>query len=232
MQVKSREGKVSGRVDKAIDTRNGVILQDYKSGSIFSSAGPNGGNLKERYKSQMKLYASLYHASYGVWPVCLQLVALGGEVRKVNYTVREGVDLLDEARRLLENINQRVNDVQEGRAQTPVLADPDTEACSVCNFRPACQSYWRARGGGSSEWPPDLRGHVRETEVDSEDRLLLRLLTSPDQCKKVVHGIEPNMVRGEDAHDLVKDSWVEVYNLYQKSEEVYKATKYTVGYFQ
>jgi hypothetical protein len=233
--LESSDGSVNGRVDRVVDTGNGVILQDYKSGRIYArDDDSDASEVKESYALQMRIYAGLYHDKFSVWPQNLQLIGLDGTVQTVEYSAEESDKILEQARKLLQDINQQARAVQEGVQGPSRLASPGPEKCTFCGFRPACEAYWEERGanGDTGDWPTDLKGEVSDYESSTDGKFLLRVRVSSDSVGRVIHGLEPYMVEDEEMQDLVEGSLIEAYSLYRKSEENYMATSYTTIYYQ
>lgn len=231
--VESSDGRVGGYIDHAVDTGNGIILQDYKSGSVFSDGDPATEQVKESYTVQMKLYAGLYNETHGIWPELLQLVTLDGTKIRVDYTPDESVNLLDEARALHKKINREVRKIHEGHSQIPALGSPGADNCSFCGFRPSCKAYWKDRPDTQDgDWPCDLQGVTKGVESGSNDQIVLKIQGPPSHGERTIHAIEPVMLQVGEEDDLPEGRRVAVYNLYQKSEVIYKATIYTVVYVQ
>jgi hypothetical protein len=163
--VESKDGLVGGYIDRVTMTKAGVVLSDYKSGALFDfGRGEGAGELKRAYKEQMELYAALYRAEYGNWPVWLELVPLQGTPVEVAFDHEGAERLLAEASTFLCAANKRIAEVMNGNAEITDLALPQAVHCRLCLFRPACQAYWIARKQESEEkWPADVKGFLRET---------------------------------------------------------------------
>ena len=182
MWVESPDGQIGGYIDRATKTPEGVVLSDYKSGSVMLSdkcAGP--GIVRRAYKEQLTLYAALYQLKCGVWPVRLELVPLQGVPIAVPYDVGEAQRLLVEADTLLRDANQRIADVKNSRRKLTELASPCPRNCRLCLFRPACQAYWVVRTQETqTQWPADVRGTVYETTRLRNRKVCMRI-TQSDQ---------------------------------------------------
>jgi CRISPR/Cas system-associated exonuclease Cas4 (RecB family) len=231
--VEAPHGGAGGFVDRVIETWEGPILQDYKSGALSPPEREEEDAIKESYKVQMKLYAALYHEKHGRWPRSLQLVALDDTVRTVDYTIEGARELLEEACEMLRDVNQMVSDIRENYASHSTLADPAPEKCQACGYRPGCQAYWGARDDSDAEsWPTDVRGRVLSRETDSGGRFVLRVSSTPGGDEISLHAILPEMIEEGKAKDLTEGAHVGAYNLYPQSENAYKATQHTAIYYQ
>ena len=162
--VESEDGFVGGYIDRVMMTKRGVILCDYKSGTVLDSGiEGNVGQLKQAYKVQMGLYAALYHIKYRVWPIRLNIVPLQGDPVDVHFEREYAKRLLSEASMFLNYANKRIEQVLNGKAETSALASPLPAHCRFCLFRPACVAYWIAKRQKPEEkWPVDVQGFLRE----------------------------------------------------------------------
>ena len=152
--VQTPDGKVGGKIDLIKDSPQGVEIVDFKTGVLSEENSP--GNAKEQYLLQIKMYAALYHAQHGVWPLKLTLEGLNQE----NITV--AVDS-DECSRLLHDAEKSLGDTNgliEAGLSPEDFAQPSPGACKFCLYRPACSKYWESRTQGE-EWPADERGRIK-----------------------------------------------------------------------
>jgi RecB family exonuclease len=229
--VETSEGDVGGYIDRVIEGDLGVILQDYKTGSLFSTSEEEGRSLKGGYQDQIKLYAALYREKYSEWPTELQLVKLDGTAAKLNYSQDEARSLLQEAQNLHDRVNQAVERVKESKDDLSCLADPSQETCRFCQYRPACPSYLMTREEADEDgWPDDVAGVVVRAERDKGGRLVLRVDdTIPGKGGVSCRGIEMNMIFGfEDG--VEEEKAVGIFGLYEQSEGVFRATNWTAVY--
>jgi hypothetical protein len=174
--VESTDGLIAGKIDRALPGPEGPILQDYKSGAIFSLGHGDQQELKPEYALQLRLYAALYHEQTGEWPSRLQLVPLIGEPRDVSFSAAECVKLLDDARNTLERINEDIarcgNDAD---ALESLLASPSSEACRYCSYRPACSKYLALDVPREDPWPADVWGQLAALVRLGNGTLMLEL---------------------------------------------------------
>lgn len=231
--VESSERDVVGRIDRVIDTGSGIILQDYKSGSIFATSdGDSDTNaVKESYAIQMKLYAGLYHDTFSVWPQKLQIIGLNGTDQPVEFSTSESRSLLDEAQDLRSKINRNVSAVQKGVSEPSVLANPTPQGCSFCSYRPGCEAYWEARekSGTSNDWPVDLRGLVSDQESSMDGSYVLRVEVPGRDSNAILQRIRADMLKGEE--QLIREgAYLAAYNLFPRSDGSYVGTSYTAIY--
>lgn len=175
--VESEDGKVGGFIDHANVTTEGIVLSDYKSGSVLESedeACP--GELKQEYRIQMDLYAALYWQKTGIWPVKLNIIPLQGEPLNVEFDHTGAANLLDEAKAFLQFANERIAGVREGINDISNLAAAKPEHCRICLFRPACTAYWVARQRDTNgKWPVDVFGVVQDSQRLRNGKVCLRI---------------------------------------------------------
>lgn len=177
LRVESADGLIAGRIDRALATEHGTILQDYKSGAIFSLQEGDARPIKPEYALQLRLYAALYHEATGTWPVRLELVPLAGDPQSVSFSQEECLHLLDRAKEILINVNEQLGHVSDGwDAIEASLATPSPAACRFCSFRPACSQYLSTdHADDDREWPADVCGSFESLTKLGNGRLILRL---------------------------------------------------------
>lgn len=130
--VQSQDGLLSGRVDYAERLPDGSIrLLDYKSALR--------NDVPERYERQLQLYALLWYETFGEWPVEAYLhYPFTGARHPVHIQPPICQQQGDEARQLVKLFLETASPSQ--------LATPGT-ACTVCEFRPWCQAFWKWQSG-------------------------------------------------------------------------------------
>ena len=176
-RVRSSDGLIRGTIDAVIRTDRGAVIQDYKSGPIMESDGDAEFKLKESYQTQLKMYAALYAESCGEWPTSLELVPLSGEMREVVLERAECLNLLDEARVALKDLNATVL-AYPSDSLPSLLARPNPVACSFCPYRPACKPYQTIIAETSGDgWPLDVVGVVIRVRQLGNSKLMLQLNT-------------------------------------------------------
>lgn len=217
--VESSDGTVGGFIDRVNRTKDGVVLSDYKSGAIMDSPKDGGSTeLRQSYKAQLELYAALYHSKYGSWPIRLEIVPLQGATVDVIWDPTDAASLLAEASAFLLIVNQRIAEVQNGRAKAHTLASAQPTCCRYCLFRPGCQAYWIARERPSAEkWPLDLRGFLREVVRLRNGRLCLRIAESEPSAGTsiAVRNLTDDAHRHPALNSITLGGWVAIYGLKQ-----------------
>jgi hypothetical protein len=197
LRVKSGDGLIVGRIDRVLATREGTVIQDYKSGAI--SIDDDGKSaIRPEYVNQLRLYAALYYETTHVWPARLELVPLTGPPQDVAYSKMESMKALDSARELLTRVNEDLagsNGDWDHIERS--LADPSPEACRFCAYRPGCLPYLSTRPvGDRSEWPLDFWGEFgRLTKLGNGMSMIS--LTAEGGLPLFIRGINPASV--EDA---------------------------------
>jgi hypothetical protein len=182
LRVKSRDGLIEGRIDRAFLGADGVVLQDYKSGAILVADSASEPELKSEYIRQLRLYAALYHEDTGTWPSQLQLVPLGGAPADVAFTPEQCLLLLDEARRVLTDVNGNLaRFAEDWESAESALASPSPSACRFCAYRPACLGYLsRSMPDADREWPADVWGRFENLTRLGNGRLMLTIMLDDD----------------------------------------------------
>ena len=154
----SADGKIGGKVDLVLNHQDGVEIVDYKTGSVLNAQ--SGGEVKDEYKVQMKLYAGLYHEVKGCWPVKLSLIGIDGQKYYISFRREECAELLDKAKNIVDETNELIL----AGLKPDDFANPSPGACKYCSYRPACKKYWKAQDF-SDKWPFDVIGEVKEKKV-------------------------------------------------------------------
>jgi hypothetical protein len=177
--VHSRKGLLTGRVDRVIETENGVVLQDYKSGPLTAREG-GATDIKPEFRQQLQLYAILYFETVGVWPMRLELVPLVGDSANVAFAPAECQTLLDEAESAVYDVAATLAKF----ATTPELAEqqlaqPSPKVCKFCSYRPACSTYLSVeRRAPDDEWPADAWGTVTSVTKLGNGNLAIGIRTA------------------------------------------------------
>lgn len=188
--VQTPDGKVAGRIDLVKESDSGVEIVDYKIGPLSDDALP--GNAKEEYLLQVKMYAALYYAMHGEWPVTLTLVGINQESITIEVEPEECAKLLQEAEKSVDDINELI----ETGLKPEDFAQPSTEVCKYCLFRPACSKYWESRQEDGN-WPADARGRITNKTVLANG--LFRVVIATDAGEIAIRGLSP------ERHPFLKD---------------------------
>lgn len=158
--VRSRDGLFEGIVDRAERDERGVHLIDYKSASR--------GDLPDRYRRQLQLYAYIWHDSRDEWPASGRVVysAIGTSYR-VDVDPDECLRVAADAQRLLEAL-----EAVDGEP----IAQPG-EVCAVCEYRPWCAPFWQWVAAGPPAERLDRASLGLEAAIDGvhADAAVVRL---------------------------------------------------------
>lgn len=236
--VQTRDGKIGGKIDHVLYTKDGVVLRDYKTGYILEELSSDAEKqLKKSYQIQLKLYAALYQATYGSWPVALEVIPMEGSPQDVPFQPAECEALLSEARVLMENVNRLINrlngDLSENQ-QLRQLASPAPGVCRYCRFRPACPAYRHARQQLLEEnWPSDVAGQVNFVRKLGNGRLFVRLDATMPAGKQVqCRNITPDSSRHPAIERIDVGTQIAIYDLYQRSDTSFDETTSTIIYLK
>ena len=172
--VQSTDGAVGGYIDAVYQDESGRVIRDFKTGPILEENG-NDEAIHPDYLVQIKLYAALYHETFGLWPTHVELVPVQGEALTTAVNQGECEELLQAAKRKRFEVNNRIRAaLSKGREGITSLASPSVSNCRFCLWRPGCNAYReQSEIAGDSEWPPDIRGTVTAIQPLGNGRLLL-----------------------------------------------------------
>jgi hypothetical protein len=226
--IESNDGLIGGYIDRARLTSEGLVLSDYKSGTVLETKnGKVPRNLKSAYSIQMELYAALYWKSRGTWPARLEVVPLQGETIDVKYDPKHAEYLLEEAKLLLHSFNSRIAAVQTGNTDVTGLATPQPEHCKLCLFRPECNAYWLARQREpNAKWPLDVKGVVQDIMHLRNGRVCIRIETSSNLGCTTIRNITDSVDRHPILQIMSRKSCVAIYGL----KHDYRSGYYTETY--
>ena len=178
LRVTTHEGFVRGRIDAVSHSESGPVIQDYKTGRVFS--GRQGGrDLKREHEYQLKLYAAMYYLQESILPARLEVVPASGKPIEVPFTIPECLEMLEKdvarGRSLNSAIAQSQGDI--GLLESK-FANPAPKSCMFCCFRPWCQPYQRVMSviqHQGRSWPADRLGRVREISELGNGKRMLKL---------------------------------------------------------
>jgi hypothetical protein len=187
------DSMVGGYIDKILDTPEGDVIVDYKTGKVLEDETGTRATIKEAYSEQLKLYAALYYTKHKTWPASLMIISLDCQEYTISFTPEKCLDLLNNARQLLLDINYLIEkgtlnniDLVYGK-----LARPSPLNCQLCLYRPACKSYWVTRDEApNSYWPNDICGVVTDKRLLGNGLLLIKINGSGKE--HIVRGLHPS----------------------------------------
>ncbi len=212
MPVETPNGKAGGKIDAIVAGDTGPVVKDYKSGAIFEPRADNGHQLKEAYAIQLKLYAAIYSAMTGTWPSSLEIVPLAGAPQLVEFTTEECAQLLENAIRALDAVNDVISSQQSAAARRERLAGPSPRTCRHCPYRPSCAPYANAVAHDpEADWPWDRHGLLLEMRALGNGRLMLALDTGTATVR--IRGVDPTLHRHPALGTVVLGDAIGAYNL-------------------
>jgi len=180
--VQTPDGKVVGRIDSVKGSDKGIEIIDYKTGSVLEEASPY--KPKEEYLCQIKIYAALFHAMHGEWPVKLTLMGINQEHVSISVDPTECSSLLKKAEKSLDDINELI----ENGLNPEDFAQPSPEACKFCLFRPPCKKYWESCQGNKN-WPADIKGKIKEKAMLING--CFRIVVESEKGDVAIRGLSP-----------------------------------------
>ncbi|MCH7535806.1 MAG: hypothetical protein IH948_08720 [Bacteroidetes bacterium] len=166
------------------------------------------------------MYAALYHATHGEWPVSLTLVGINQNSVTIEVESEECGALLQKAEKSLNDINELINT----GLKPEEFAQPSPEVCKYCLFRPACSAYWNSRQEDDN-WPTDVRGKVTGKTMLANG--LLRIVIATEQGEIAIRGLSP------DRHPFLNDDIENLVfcNLWNENPEgFFVENLFTTGY--
>lgn len=190
--LQTSDGKVGGYVDAIVQEDEGDVILEYKTGIIKESGhGSLHSEVRYDYQVQTKLYAALYNAMLGKWPISVELMGLDGVRRPIQFHYEECIRLLKEAVKLLDEINSLISNAERITAVLRRLASPSPDICRFCLYRPCCPSYWEKRGSDQREdWPHDARGKLKEIKTLKNGLILIKVISDTETIR--VRGLHPD----------------------------------------
>jgi hypothetical protein len=194
--VQTADGLVGGLIDEVYESPEGIVIRDYKSGFILDHSDIETAPIREEYVTQMHLYSALYKSSTGVWPSRLELIPTQGPGINVPFDPAECERLLESAVVLLNVINEAIYRLAgEGTTSLALkLANPKSESCRFCSFRPSCTAYRQNPRETDGLGPNDVCGAVIDILALGNGRVNLKLMTVNDQMV-FVRGLDPRPER-------------------------------------
>lgn len=194
--VESIDGKIGGKIDLVLNHEEGIEIVDYKTGNVLDNESV--GEVKDKFKVQMKLYAGLYHEVKHSWPIKLSLIGIDRQKYYISFVQEECSELLNKAREIVDKTNELIG---VGLKQED-FAKPSPGVCRYCSYRPACKKYWQVRDY-SDKWPIDVIGEVKEKTVLGNG--FCRVLISNNGMEFIIRGLsfERHKFLNEDINDIL-----------------------------
>jgi RecB family exonuclease len=228
-RLTSSDGRVSGRLDVALWTPAGVVIRDYKTGSVYEEVEEGKPAVKVAYQYQLKLYAALHADARGAWPVRIELMTVTGDIVDIPFRPDECEALFEEAKTAATVLWSRVADVRTGRRQIDTLASPG-DGCKWCRYRPVCPAYrpWSEVQSGDASRRVDVWGEVRTLGTSRRGLAVLELDT--DKGKTQVLDLDPSSNRNPALAQMVEGDRVAVFDASPMSDRSLRAADQTVVY--
>ncbi len=215
--VQTENRKIGGKIDMVKHTREEISIIDYKTGMITD---PNqNGDIKEDYKTQIKMYAALYSMTCGNWPDKLVLMGLNQREYTIPFDKEGCLSIVKSAIVHFDELNNRI----ETGLDAETFATPAPETCRYCVYRPACKSYWTIRGHNG--WPLDFEGVIIENQILGNGLFKVKLDNEGETI--VIRGLSP------DRHNFLNNGYNKAmfFNLNKDTVQgYYKETLMTAGY--
>lgn len=145
----SKDHKIAGRVDFIKEENEFVKLSDFKSGRILEEEG----EIKLDYEEQIKLYGYLYFEKTDRFPDELSIIDLMRKEYVVEFTDKECFQIAEYAKCKLDETNTFIR-----HGETDKLANPSTENCNFCQYKPACKYHWDLNEVDGSSAFTDVQG--------------------------------------------------------------------------
>lgn len=163
--VENRDRTAGGSIDEVRDDAGRITVADQKTGPILDRvSGTSTPLLKEAYVTQLKIYAALYHETWGVWPRRGLLIPLRGDPGEVGLDPFDCTRTLEAAIGAFDEVNRTIRNASRPEDAENLLANPSPTACRYCTYRPRCRPYVGARPPVTEReaWPADIWGAVTE----------------------------------------------------------------------
>lgn len=158
----ARAGRLRGRADLVIRSKDQHAVIDYKSGSVTQ-----GGNIVPAYERQLQLYSAMEAESSGSWPHTAQVLPLSGPPLEVDVDPDRCDALADSAVALLETFNATVPAVPKA-----IVAE---DSCPACRFAAVCPAFWEGWSANEAEALLAAEGLVIDSRETPLNGFLIRL---------------------------------------------------------
>lgn len=212
--VETHDGLIGGYIDSVVQSHDGAVIRDYKSGGILEE---NSGELKSSYEIQLKLYAALYEATTGKWPARLEIIPLQGSPMLVPFDPQNCTDLLSEATATLKQVNSMLASfVAVPNEAERQLANPSPSNCRQCAFRPGCVAYQQSRPANrdAGGWPNDVICTLEEIRKLGNGKLMIIVKTDGGESTLAyIRGVNSKPQRHPALEHLQNQNRIGLFNL-------------------
>ncbi|WP_228851264.1 PD-(D/E)XK nuclease family protein [Aegicerativicinus sediminis] len=209
--LKSKDGKIGGKVDLIHHNNNVTKLCDFKTGKIFEEEG----EIKKDYEDQLKLYGYLYNQEFGNYPHTLSIIDLQKKEYFVEFTSEECEEIGEFSKNRLDEINQLI--INKNYTS---LANPNKENCKNCLYRPACKYYWKDNKIQFDSKFQDLIGELKDLKQYNNGDITVTIYSANNHFK-IYH------LNKEFKNELSIKETIAAFNLIKIDEFKYKALKTT-----
>jgi len=227
LPVASTDELIAGKIDRVIPGPAGAVVQDYKSGAIFSDTEGQTA-IKHEYQVQLKMYGALYAEQTGDWPAKLELIPLDGDAQEIPFSRDECVHLVSTARSTLNSINDAIHANRGDHDQLEILlADPSPTACKYCPYRPCCGTYLATLPQAESDWPTDIFGRLTSIKRLVNGAYMLEIRAN-DDALRYVRDVTASALADAEILDTDQGKLIGVFNaLRTKSPQAFEARTFT-----
>lgn len=217
----SKDNLIAGKIDLVVEDRGQTEIIDFKTGAITQDILDDSGELftkiKLEYQEQVKMYAYLYYENTGIFPTNLSIVDLSKRKFYIDFTRGECLDLYKEAKNLLRITNESID-------KESFSANPNTENCKYCLYRPGCSFYLKFIESDHSL--NDVKGTLSNIVKYQNGNLSIFLENGEKKISITCLPCE----KYEELYTS-KNKTISVFNLRKEAiEYVYSATKTTIIY--
>lgn len=150
--VQAPEAPIGGRIDGIEHTSAGVEIVDIKSGWTVPD------ELRPSHRRQLLIYAYLWHAAHGEWPVAASIQRLDGSRIDIIVDPAEATAEAEAALDLMAKYNREAAEAENAYE----LARPSRETCLHCDFKVACHPFFDALDSSWRWYRRAILGDVKE----------------------------------------------------------------------
>lgn len=220
-KLSNKAGTVVGVPDRVTHTPDGVVISDFKTGAFLQS----DGTVSPEYQAQLQLYAALFHENHRTWPLRLEIVSISGARIPVPATPKECEKLLNDAHKLGLKARNVTPSLANNPDEQTLAADPKTETCRFCPFRPRCPAYLAAALSATPLCPSDVAGTLRHWSRSGNGAIFVEIESTASSLS--VRSIAPVGPAVEALNSSRVGDNILIVNLRQDTPNLYTATNYT-----
>jgi RecB family exonuclease len=149
---------IGGRIDRVEETPAGTQIVDIKSGWTVSD------ELRPSHRRQLLIYAYLWHAAHGEWPIAASIQRLDGSRITIDVVPAEAIAAAQEALTLLRQYNEQV----KSGVSASELARPGSDSCLHCDFKVACDPFISALTPDWQWYRKAIAGQITSSHGDEQ----------------------------------------------------------------